>query len=220
MSSIHISVQYWIACTIVLVTLLLLIGALIKRHPFGILIDSRNKLSLSRLQVVLWTLLILSAFCAIALQNSTVSIYMAPELLALMAISTGSTAGAVIIKSTKAGRDPDSSVPAASPSSPPRRGILTTSDKPNFGDMFKGEEIVDSDYVDIAKVQMFSFTLAAIVGYTISLLNHNFMQVPAGEGMDGYVLSFPPISTALVALIGISHAGYLTVKAAPHTPTA
>ena len=143
----QISAVYWGGCAIVIGILLGLIGAMIKRHPLGILIDPRNKLSLSRLQVVLWTLLILSAFSGIALQEGK-AIYMAPELWALMAISTGSAAGAIIIKSTKAGLDPD--------------------------------------------------TTAAAV-----------KAVPAQ--------ATAPLG---VLMIGISHAGYLTVKAAPHTPTA
>lgn len=220
MSPTYISGPYWIGCAIVLASLLLLIGASINGHPLGILVDARNKLSLSRLQVVLWTLLILSAFSAIALQTRELSIYMAPELLALMAISTGSAAGAVIIKSTKAARNPDPSVTTATNGKPPPLGVLTTGVKPNFADMFKGEEIVDSAYVDISKVQMFLFTIAAIVVYAMSLAYYNFNQAPIGDGTDSYALFFPPIKASLVTLIGISHAGYLTNKAAPHTPTA
>jgi hypothetical protein len=221
----QISAGYWIGNIVVIGVLLMLIGGLIKHHPLGILIDPRNKLSLSRLQVVLWTLLIVSAFSAIALQSGNVAIYMDPELWALMAISTGSAAGAVIIKSTKAGQDPDptatavKAAPAAATAAP--LGVLVKAAKPRFSDLFKGEEIVDSDYVDISKVQMFFFTVASIVGYTTALAHNDFCRsLEAGNGAaDGYTLFFPPVSTALVTLIGISHAGYLTVKAAPHTPT-
>jgi len=137
----QISAEYWFGCAVVIVVLLMLIGGLIKQHWLGILIDPRNKLSLSRLQMVLWTVLIVSAFSAVALQSGNFGICMDPELWVLMAISTGSAAGAVIIKSTKAGQEPDTSASAVK------------------------------------------------------------------------------AATALVTLIGISHAGYLTVKAAPHTPT-
>lgn len=87
----------------------------------GILIDSRNKLSLSRLQITLWTLLALSAFSTIALHRTIplltgeVSLFGAEsggfdplnirfpeELLIAMGISTASLAGATYIKSTKA----------------------------------------------------------------------------------------------------------------------
>ena len=35
----------------------------------GVLIDSRNKISLSRLQLILWTVVVLSAWCAFALHR-------------------------------------------------------------------------------------------------------------------------------------------------------
>jgi hypothetical protein len=250
----YISAGYWIGCVAFISIVLMLIGSGIKGHALGILIDPRNKLSLSRLQVVLWTLLIVSAFSALALQTGNMSIYMDPELWALMAISTGSAAGAVIIKSTKAGQTPDPVAivasaavkaaaaapaavvdpgvgvdPTALPIAPlPLKGVplgvLCTGIKPRFSDLFKGEEIVDCDSVDISKVQMFFFTIASIVGYAMALAHYDFCQAPAGDvgvGMvAGSTIFFPPISTALVTLIGISHAGYLTVKAAPHTPTA
>ena len=53
-----------------MVTFLCAIGLSINKRPDGILIDPRNKISLSRLQVVLWTVLVLSAFLAIALPRS------------------------------------------------------------------------------------------------------------------------------------------------------
>ncbi|MCS7010471.1 MAG: hypothetical protein N2049_00155 [Anaerolineales bacterium] len=85
----------------------------------GILIDSRNKLSLSRLQITLWTLLALSAFSVIALDRTIplltgevkwasdtafdpLHIKFPEELLIAMGISTASLAGATYIKSAKA----------------------------------------------------------------------------------------------------------------------
>jgi hypothetical protein len=218
-----ISALRWIVSALAIVVLLLMLGAVIKEHPLGVLVDARNKMSLSRLQVVLWTVLLVSAFFAIAWQTGKMEIYLAPELWALMAISTGSAAGAVIIKSTKAAQQPAATVNA--PAAAARLGVLLKGDKPRFSNMFEGEEVTDGGYIDIAKVQMFFFTIAAIVGYTIALANHDFTGVGAGVTLPkelaaaGYKLFFPAISTALVTLIGISHAGYLTVKAAPHTPT-
>jgi hypothetical protein len=225
-----ISVGYWISCASVMAVVFFLVGAIIAHHPLGILVDPRNKLSLSRLQLALWTLLILSAFTAVALQTGRMDIHLDPEVWSLMGISTASAAGATIIKSTKAGQDPNPTVVAqiatlapSTPDAPAPLGVLATSKKPRFSDLFKGEEVVDSKYVDISKVQMFFFTIASISGYATALAHCNFTQVPAAAAQgiaNGYTLFFPPVSAALVTLIGISHAGYLTVKAAPHTPTA
>jgi hypothetical protein len=87
----------------------------------GILIDSRFKMSLSRLQLALWTILALSAFATIALDRTipvlenmipdssseeepydALNIKFPEELLIALGISTTSLAGASIIKSSKA----------------------------------------------------------------------------------------------------------------------
>lgn len=82
----------------------------------GILIDNRFKMSLSRLQIILWTLLALSSFTVIALDrtipllqadratekpHNPLDIRFPEELLLAMGISTTSLAGASWIKSKK-----------------------------------------------------------------------------------------------------------------------
>ena len=42
------------------------IGVAINKHPLGILVDSRNRMSLSRMQMTLWTILLVSAFLVAA----------------------------------------------------------------------------------------------------------------------------------------------------------
>jgi hypothetical protein len=60
---------------------------------------------------------------------------------------------------------------------------------------------------------MFFFTLATVVGYAMILWSYDFKPEDAG------VVQFPKFSASLVTLLLISHTGYLTVKAAPKTPT-
>ncbi len=82
----------------------------------GILIDNRFKMSLSRFQIILWTLLALSSFTVIALDRmipivqpaasakspaNPLNIRFPEELLLAMGISTTSLAGASWIKSKK-----------------------------------------------------------------------------------------------------------------------
>ncbi len=82
----------------------------------GILIDNRFKMSLSRLQIMLWTILALSSFTVIALDrtipllqadrsaekpHNPLDIRFPEELLLAMGISTTSLAGASWIKSKK-----------------------------------------------------------------------------------------------------------------------
>lgn len=204
----------WALSALEIALILVLIGLVVRKNPLGVLVDSRNRMSLSRLQIILWTILFISAFITIAISNQTMDIYLGSELWALMGISTGSVAGASIIKGTKSAQEP---APRLGLIAAPRIGVLAKADRPRFSDMFKSEEVTNSAYVDISKVQMFFFTIAALIGYIIVLTDHCLNKGPTG--VTGYCAYFPTMSNGLVTLVGISHAGYLTVKAAPNTPT-
>lgn len=202
----------WIVNFIVILVVYIILGVWINKTPWGILIDSRQKMSLSRFQLALWTLLLLSALFAVAWAHKTLAIELKSEVWALMGITIGSGAGAVIVKGTKEGKEPASAVRAAIGATP-RVGVLHQNQQvsqASLADMFKGEEVGDHDYIDIGKVQMFFFTLAAVLGYAGALWGWKFA---AGA------LAFPPISQELLIVLGISHAGYLTIKSAPKTPT-
>ena len=180
----------WLVIVGILVFFLAGLGVAIKKSVFGILVDSRNKMSLSQFQVTLWTVVLTSSVFAVALANRTMNIGLDQTLWALLGISIGSASGAVLIKGQK-------------------NSLLLTASKPNWRDMFRGEEKPDFEYVDIGKVQMFLFTLAVLLGYGWELWFWNI--VPTQDGR----IQFPVITGELVTFLGISHAGYLTIKAAP-----
>ena len=205
----------WIALAALLLIACLLIGIWINGRPLGVLIDGRGKMSLSRLQLVLWNWLLISSFLALAVTFVSMNIEMTPQLWALMGISVGSAAGSVIVKGTKASQQPAPTVSEGA-MSVSHRGLLTINTdvrQAQLTDLFSGEELTDCGSVDISKVQMFFFTMAAVVGYAIVLWAFPFRLC------DGK-FQFPEISSSLVTLLGISHAGYLTIKAAPKTPAA
>lgn len=202
----------WLIVLVIMLLLFVGIGVWITGRPLGILIDSRRRISLSRFQLITWSWLILSAIFAVAIANQTSNIVIAPDIWALMGISLGSTAGAIIIKGTQAAKQPKGKKTPM--------GLLyreSDSKKAALSDMFKGEEITDYNYVDITKVQMFFFTVAILLSYAWTLWSVFGTlrgQTPLSK------IDFPELSDGLVVLIGISHAGYLTAKAAPKTPTA
>lgn len=87
-------------------------------------------------------------------------------------------------------------------------GVLKTNASCNdasLADLFSGEELSDHNVVDISKVQMFFFTIATIYGYGLAIWG---MKTTPGA------VEFPQLSTSLVTLLAISHAGYLTVSSA------
>lgn len=115
----------WLVIIFWFLSLLALIGKAVTRETsngkkggrwLGILIDNRFKMSLSRLQIMLWTVLALSAFTVIALDRTSplilggastnvtynpLDIRFPEELLLAMGISAASLAGASWIKSKK-----------------------------------------------------------------------------------------------------------------------
>jgi len=108
-------VVLWGLGILIMVILLGLAGREIKGRWTGALIDSRNKFSLSRLQMTLWTIMVLSAYLAVAMprvlamlgsnptlsQEQALNIQFPEELLFAMGISAASFAGADLIKNTK-----------------------------------------------------------------------------------------------------------------------
>ena len=112
-------VAQWGLAVVATMTLLALAGREVNGQWFGILIDSRNKLSLARLQMILWTVMVLTAFLTVAIhrirattavsvsltQEQALDIKFPPELILAMGISLASFAGSSLIKSSKTARE-------------------------------------------------------------------------------------------------------------------
>lgn len=235
----------WALVISFMIVFIALIGKLITGRFSGIFIDERNKMTLSRFQLVIWTLIVLSAFLAIALERvkagapDPLAIALPTQLWALLGISTTSLVGSPLIKSTKVQKMPTKDAinkaaqlfikkenPAKGDTEKTREdiirenaktfGILDINEKfkdAKFSNMFTGDELANSGFIDMAKVQMFFFTLIIAFSYMVLLVNLIMTAEPAGLN------SFPALSDGLVALLGISSAGYLTNKAVDHTKT-
>ena len=163
----------------------------------GILIDERNKMSLSRLQLVTWTLVILSAIMAAAMSNvakgieSPLDFTIPSELWVLMGISTTSLIAAPAILSNA------------------KEKVATKSEgEAAWGDLLRGEELSNADKLDLGKMQMFFFTLILVVAYGAQLRGM-FL------GSETGITSLPIVENGMNVLLGISHTGYLASKAVP-----
>jgi hypothetical protein len=105
----------WGIGILMMIIMLALAGREITGRWPGVLIDSRNKFSLSRLQITLWTIMVLSAYLAVAMprvaamigskptlnQEQALDIRFPEQLILAMGISAVSFAGANMIKSNK-----------------------------------------------------------------------------------------------------------------------
>jgi len=212
-----------------LTALMIAVGVSVTQRFWGILINERNVMSLSRFQAVLWTVLILADYATILLGRAWQGMSLVdakdllrPDLLMLMGISYASAVGTSIVHANKAGKPtPASAVAEAQTNLNDEAGNFTAAQgvmyknkdlsDANVGDMFQGDELADAHATDLSKVQMFFFTIVSAVVFlgTADAMFTNMKSI-------GDVL-IPQLPENLIALMGISHAAYLGNKAVTRT---
>lgn len=198
----HARLFAWLVIALLLGAFTAVVGSGITGVRRGVLIDNRHRMSLSRLQMVLWTLLVLSTYLAAALANvglgdpHPLDVSIPSELWIVMGISTASLVAApaaLAVKhragGTHADVNPD---PWAS----------------GWKELLTGEELGKRHEVDLAKLQLLLFTGILLLAYSVAVgdsFAHDKLRVHA----------LPSIDDAVVVLLAISHAGYVAKKAAP-----
>jgi len=220
----------WLASMFFLLAVLYVIGKQTVDRSLGVLIDGRNVMSLSRFQMTAWTVLILPAFLTAGMWNMAIG-YIEPlavelptELWLLMGISTTSLVASPLIlngkKKTKvslseAKETAQSFVQAGDPPKTMRvRGAVvenTTPDQARFSDLLTGEEPGNAARADLARIQMFFFTLIVLATYAFALWK--MLGALDGQGVE----AFPGLDDSVLTLIGISHGGYLASKSVSHS---
>jgi hypothetical protein len=229
----------FLALIVLMLIFMITLGVRISGRPAGILINERNLMSLSRFQMILWTVIILSAYLTIALERvrakpsivDALGIGLDQRLWALMGISTASLIGSPLVLSTKKAMEPDAKAGAQAEKALTAKGDAESAEKimknsqgilyanadikdAHFSDMFEGDEVGNTAYVDVTKVQMFFFTVVAALSYGMTLFYWIVNKAPAD------LTAFPVLSGGLIAILGISHAGFLVGKTTTHTTTA
>jgi len=226
----------WIAIMVLLAFFILVAGHGITGYWRGALIDSRNKISLSRFQMTAWTVLIMSAYLTAVLINihrgqpNATDICLDETLWALMGITTTSLVGSPLLKGRKKGARPFESPPTGElpdrtqevlsqqgvdPNAVKVEGSIIVNQSPNdasWMDLFRGETVEDAGHLDLGKIQMFFFTIITLLAYAV-VIGAMFDSKKTG------IVEFPVLSDGMVALLGISHAGYLASKAASGPPS-
>ena len=195
----------------------------------GPLIDERNKISLSRMQATLWTLLVLSALLTAALTNvrngeaNPLAIAIPTGLWVLMGISTASLIGSPLVLSNKKlrGADDDQTkrtldlleTQNVDINNISVMGQVIVNNSPQmarWADLFTGEETGNAAQFDLGKIQLFYFTIILVLVYGVALA---ILFI----GPVHVIGAFPDMDTSILALLGISHAAYLTNKTIPHS---
>jgi len=225
------AVTIWLLNMGLLIAFTVIAGHLITGIWRGVLIGPSNKISLSRLQMLLWTVLILSGFLIAVLINvhrgkpNPLSVTLDAQLWALMGISTASLVGSPLLTNSKKSERPNPRAEGKTTEELKDQGVDTSHvtyegkiqvnkgpEDASWMDIFKGEESGNCAYLDLARIQMFFFTLITWSVYAVALGTLFLKSIKEG------VSNFPAVDSSMVALLGISHAAYLANKAVPHTP--
>ncbi len=201
----------WLCVAGIFVFLLMILSWSGTKHYFGFLMDERNKFSLSRLQFIMWVLLILSGFLSGALwnilkgQTDPLSIAVNPEIWIILGIATISMVASPLIKSSKEGSRRSGTIQ-----------VMKSRDDAKLGDILMGEEEGNFFTIDIAKIQLLFFTMILIAAYAIMLFQ---AFIVLNFDIPVRVAQLPTIDQSVITLFGISHAGYLMSKAIPRPET-
>lgn len=189
----------WLVTAAAMVLILAAIGKALQDRPAGVIIDNRNRISLSKLQMIGWTVLVLSGMVTLAatmlarLDGAPATITLDGTLIALMGISTATLVAAPGLLSLKTA--PIDARPAA--------------ENARWTDLVQGDEAANADAPDLSKIQQVLITLIVMGIYAFML--GNILRIGPGP------IGLPVLDEQLIWLIGVSHVGYLGYKAIPHS---
>lgn len=183
----------------------------------GALLDNRKMLSLSRFQLAIWTVLVLTGIFSAAFNNlahgkavDALDIAISPQLLALLGISATSFIGSPLLKGQKM-KGAQSQLLQANQARVEAKGALVANrdaKDAGWGDLLMAEEAQAYGTLDLGKVQMLLITLVLALVYGFAL----------GECFStarGSIRELPELSGGMNMLLGISHSAYLLNKALP-----
>lgn len=165
----------------------------------GVLVDERNKLSLSRLQLLLWTIVVLSAYLSAALANvglgapEPLSIAVPEPLWLAMGLSTSSLVASPLVLNRAKGN-------AVAQNEAPEESSWT--------DLVRSEERGLTGVVDLGRLQLLLVTVVLVLAYAVVVAH-------ALADDSRVIATLPRIDDAFVIMLGISHAGYLAKKTVP-----
>jgi hypothetical protein len=198
----------WAICAALILAVYGWVGQSTRSSIFGLLIDTRGRYSLTRLQLSLWTLVVVSLIAAVfgaraATKGTDPMAFSIPaSVLGALGISVGSAVTATGIKASK-DRTRAKFIKASQPG-----GAF-------FAQMLLVEEGPQADRaVDVTKLQNFLITIFLVAAYVV-LTIHTYAGWGPGTPITapGDIASLPSFNATFLALLGISHAGYLIAKA-------
>jgi hypothetical protein len=223
-----------------IVSLIIALGLGTVGRVAGVWIDTRNRVSLARAQVTLWTIVALGGYLVLAMFNigfagflqsgqALAAFHAFPSIPASIAgvlgIATGSTMLSSLILSTK-DKGPNLTVQGAvqdlANRGAPFFGNQTSGlDKrpspalASMADIFMGEENADADTVDVSRLQNVMITITLVFGFFALLVQmmSNIKMLTLLSAHDAIFSQLPDPGASFAWLLAVSHATYLVSKA-------
>lgn len=216
----------WLLTLSVFMAIFAIAGFTVKSRWDGIFIDQDNRISLSRLQIVLWTISLVSCLFTAGLTNSTrpmlergpLEIDIPEQIWALLGLGAFTAVAAPAIKDTKRGASTQVNAGGQLAAANQVRTDQRLSGTPTFdGEVLVKEtaqdarwlDLIQGDYagsshVDTSKLQQLSFTVLLLSIYAVAI----WRTMSSG----GQVTQLPPLDGGFLAMLAISHAAYLADK--------
>jgi hypothetical protein len=195
----------WAVAAALLLLLAAVLGAVVKLKPgpLGILVDGRGRMSLNRLQLVVWTIVVVSLVAGVFFGRLIEGVgdplgFTIPDrVLGLLGISFGAGLTVGAVKATKAAT-------SAKKTEPTLATFAATGKAPSFEQVFLMEEGEFADQVvDVSKFQGFGITIVLVVAYVATAIH-----AIANAKSAAAVTALPDLSGTFLVLLGISYAGY------------
>ncbi len=221
----------WVICLGGILSLFVQAGLEIKGRVLGVLIDERNRFSLSRLQMTLWTILVLATLYVVFVTNivrgatvtDALNVNLDWNLIVLMGISVTSYISSPIALSRKTNNIADAAQVASASDQltnqqnlaarPDANGTVLIKQDPQdarMADFIRGEDVGNATLVDISRTQMLIITVIVVVAYGFAICN----ELALGPGT---LAKLPDLHQTLLGLILVSHASYIGGKLTPTT---
>jgi hypothetical protein len=184
-------------------------GLATRHRVWGVLVDGRGRLSLSRLQLMSWTIVILSLAGGVTIGRlaergvDPLDFSIPGNLLGLLGISVSSAVVAGGVKSYKA-------------RTRPAQVGRTPAGQERLRQLVSVEEGPDTDLlVDTGKMQNLLITVLVVGAYVAAAIHQFSGRGPSAPAGPAGITGLPDLNPAFLGLLGISHVGYLGAKATP-----
>jgi hypothetical protein len=224
----------WLVTLVVITVSLALFGLACGRWE-ATFIDNRNRMSLSKLQVILWTIAIFSALLSASCFNAggqgdmaaIMGITIDPKLWGLLGIAVTTAIGQPLALSSKSYRvvsDPElddtkqnlhaiTGVPASNVQNDGHVLVKADQTDARWSDLIRGDDVGNADLIDFSKVQQLYFTLLTLLIFGLAVAR----ELVAAATSHNAITALPVPDAGFLGLLAASGAGYLVYKGMSHS---